>query len=314
MKNHAVILDEESFNPGDLDLTELISLLDSWDRYPSTRPDQRLERLQNATIAIANKVVFDADLLKQLPHLELILLTATGLDNVDRDYCEKHNIAYYNVSDYCTSAVSQHVFALMLALSTQLIPYNDFCKNGLWSRSGSFSSLKYPVFELEGKTLGLIGYGNLAKGVEKLALAFGMNILISERVGTTSPQTDRVSLTKMLPQVDVLSIHCPLTPETRGLINTSEFKSMKSTALIINTSRGAVIDNQALADALRTGEITGAGIDVLDQEPPPIDHPLLSKDIPNLIITPHTAWSAVEARQRVIDKVATNLKGWLNDN
>lgn len=314
MKNHAVILDEQSFNPGDLDLTPLISQLNSWDQYGATSTDQRLERLQNANIAIANKVIFDADLLKQLPELKLILLTATGMDNVDRDYCKQHGIAFYNVSDYCTGAVSQHVFALILALSTQLISYNNFCKNGNWSQSGSFSSLEYPVFELEGKTLGLIGYGNLAKGVEKLAIAFGMKILISERVGTTSPQSDRLALAELLPKVDVLSIHCPLTPETRGLISRAEFQLMKNSALIINTSRGAVIDNQALSDALRAGDIAGAGIDVLNQEPPPLDHPLLDKDIPNLIVTPHTAWSAVEARQRVIDKVAINLKEWLKSN
>jgi len=313
-KNHAVILDEKSFNPGDLNLDGLIALLppEQWQRYDSTSPNQRLGRLQNATIAIANKVVFDADLLKQLPHLKLILLTATGMDNVDRDYCKANGIAFYNVTDYCTGAVSQHVFSLILALSTQLISYNKFSKKGNWSQSGQFSSLKYPVYELEGKALGLIGYGSLAKGVEKLALAFGMDILISERVGATA-SSDRLPLAELLPKVDILSIHCPLTPETRGLINTAEFQLMKQSAFIINTSRGAVIDNQALANALKKGEIAGAGIDVLDQEPPPITHPLLADDIPNLIVTPHTAWSAVEARQRVIDKVAINLSSWLKN-
>ena len=317
MKNHAVILDEKSFNPGDLNMEGLFALLDSeeqWTRYDSTAADERLERLQGATIAIANKVVFDADLLKQLPQLKLILLTATGMDNVDRDYCQANDIAFYNVTDYCTGAVSQHVFALILALATQLIAYNKYSKKGNWSQSGEFSCLKYPVFELEGKTLGLIGYGNLAKGVEKLALAFGMKVLISERVGTAQPKQDRLLLNDLLPKVDVLSIHCPLTAETRGLISTAEFALMKSSAFIVNTSRGAVIDNPALADALRAGKIAGAGIDVLDQEPPPMDHPLLADDIPNLIVTPHTAWSAVEARQRVIDKVAINLREWLKHN
>ena len=205
MKNqHAVILDEKSFNPDDLDLSGLIALLSSWERYDSTTPDQKLERLQNATVAIANKVVFDAELLKQLPDLKLILLTATGMDNIDRDYCDSHGIAYNNVTDYCSGAVSQHVFTLMLALSTQLLPYQAFTKSGDWSRSGQFSSLKYPIQELEGKTLGLIGYGNLAKAVEKLALAFGMKILISERVGTTSSNNDRLPLSELLPLVDVL--------------------------------------------------------------------------------------------------------------
>jgi len=307
---HAVILDEKSFNPGDLDLSGLIALNDSWDRYDSTEPEQRLKRLENATIAIANKVVFDPDLLKQLPKLKLILLTATGMDNVDLAFCKQQGITVNNVTDYCTSSVSQHVFSLMLALSTQLFAYQKFTKSGDWSKSGQFSSLDYPIQELNGKTLGLIGYGNLAKGVEQLALAFGMKILISERVGTTTTSNNRLPLAELLPTVDVLSIHCPLTPETKHLISTDEFKLMKPNAFIINTSRGAVIDNQALADALRAKEIAGAGIDVLDQEPPPIDHPLLAKDIPNLILTPHTAWAAIEARQRVIDKVAENLKQW----
>ena len=313
MKNfHAVILDEKSFNPGDLDLTDLIAFLDNWDRYEGTNPDQRLDRLKNATIAIANKIVFESELLKQLPRLKLILLTATGMDNVDRDYCQANGIAFYNVSDYCTTAVSQHVFSLILALSTQLLPYNDFVKKGEWSKSGEFSSLKYPVQELSGKTLGLIGYGSLAKGVEQIALAFGMKVLISERVGSTSTSSGRLLLNDLLPQVDVLSIHCPLTPETKHLISTAEFFLMKQSAFIINTSRGAVIDNTALAAALKDGEIAGAGIDVLDQEPPALDHPLLADDIPNLILTPHTAWSAIEARQRVVDKVAENLQNWLN--
>jgi glycerate dehydrogenase len=311
-KNHAVILDEKSFNPGDLNLDGLIALLDSWDRYDATTSQQRLERLQNATVAIANKVVFDADLLTKLPKLKLILLTATGMDNVDQDYCDANNIAYKNVTDYCTGSVSQHVFALILALSTQLLKYTNFTKSGDWSRNEHFSSLKYPIQELEGKTLGLIGYGSLAKGVEKLALAFGMNILISERVGTTS-RNGRLPLGELLAKVDVLSIHCPLTAETKNLISTAEFKTMKNSAFIINTARGAVIDNTALAEALRQQEIGGAGIDVLDQEPPPFDHPLLADDIPNLIVTPHTAWAAIEARQRVIDKVAENLKNWLEN-
>jgi len=312
-KQRAVILDEKSFNPGDLDLSGLIALFDNWKRYEGTTPEQRLERLENATIAVINKVVFDRELLQQLPDLKLILLTATGMDNVDIEYCKQQNITVKNVTDYCTSSVSQHVFSLILALSTQLLPYQKLTKSGDWSRSGQFSSLKYPIRELNGKTLGLIGYGSLAKGVEKLALAFGMKILISQRVGTTSLTDERLPLTELLSKIDVLSIHCPLTAETKHLISTPEFKQMKSSAFIINTSRGAVIDNAALATALKEGEIAGAGIDVLEQEPPPIGHPLLADDIPNLILTPHIAWAATEARQRVVDKVAENLNNWLKN-
>jgi len=308
---NAVILDEESFNPGDLDLSKLIALLDNWERYPSTKPEQREKRLAGKQIAIANKVVFDVPLLKNLPELKVILLTATGMDNIDRDYCQQHGIATYNVTDYCTATVSQHVFALILALKTQLIPYQTMTKNGDWSRSGQFSSLAYPISELAGKTLGLVGYGNLAKGVETLAKAFGMKILIAQRAGSSEASDGRLLLHDLLPQVDVLSIHCPLMPETKNLISTKEFELMKSSAVIINTARGAVIDKFALAKALKNQEIAGAGIDVLDQEPPPLDHPLLDEKVPNLILTPHIAWAAVEARQRVIDKVAENLGHWL---
>ena len=310
---NAVILDEESFNPGDLDLTELLALLDHWERYPATEPEQRLERLAGKQIAIANKVVFDAPLLKQLPDLKVILLTATGMDNIDLEYCQQQGIATYNVTDYCTASVSQHVFSLILALKTQLIPYQSMTRNGDWSRSGQFSSLEYPISELSGKTLGLIGYGSLAKGVEHLAKAFGMKILIAQRAGSASASEGRLLLDELLPQVDVLSIHCPLTPETKNLISHKQFQLMKPTAIIINTARGAVIDNSALAQALIKGEIAGAGIDVVDQEPPPLDHPLLNANVPNLILTPHIAWAAVEARQRVIDKVAENLQNWLAD-
>lgn len=312
-KLKAVILDEESFNPGDLDLSRLIALLDNWQRYPATKPEQREQRLTGKQIAIANKVVFDAPLLKKLPELKVILLTATGMDNVDREYCQAHGIATYNVTDYCTASVSQHVFALILALKTQLLPYQKMTRNGDWSRSGQFSSLAHPISELAGKTLGLIGYGSLAKGVETLAKAFGMKILIAQRTGDSKASDGRLLLHDLLPQVDVLSIHCPLTPDTKNLISSREFELMKRNAIIINTARGAIIDKLALATALKNQEIAGAGLDVLDQEPPPLNHPLLNENIPNLILTPHIAWAALEARQRVIDKVTENLRHWLKE-
>ncbi len=316
MKHHAVVLDEKSFNPGDLDLNGLYALLDSWDTYEGTSPDQRFGRLEEATIAIINKVVLDQPLLEKLPQLKLILLTATGMDNVDLEYCKQQGITVNNVTDYCTASVSQHVFSLILALSTKLFPYQRLTKSGDWSRSGQFSSLEFPIQELSGKTLGLVGYGSLAKGVEKLAQAFGMNILISQRSGTSSTNANegRLPLEELLPQADVISIHCPLTPETKHLFGKKEFELMKDTAFLINTARGGVIDNAALAIALRDKVIAGAGIDVLEQEPPPLDHPLITTNLPNLILTPHIAWAAIEARQRVIDKVAENLKSWLASN
>ena len=315
MNNYnAAILDETSFNPGDLDLSNLLALNSNWLRFDSTTKDQRLERLQNVNIAVANKVVFDKELLSQLPELKVILLTATGMDNIDLDYCKGHQISVYNVSDYGTPSVSQHVFSLLLALSTSLNAYQTMTRNGQWSQSEHFSSLQYPVRELSGKTMGLIGYGTLAKGVEKLALAFDMKVLIAARVGSENAPEGRILIENLLPQVDVLSVHCPLTPVTNKLINRAFLEKMKSSAVLINTARGAVVDNAELAQALRDGVIAGAGIDVLEQEPPPIDHPLLAADIPNLILTPHVAWAAIEARQRVVEKVADNLKHWLSQS
>lgn len=310
---NAVILDETSFNNnGDMDLTNLLGLNDNWARYDETAKDERLERLQNVQIAVANKIVFDKELLEQLPDLKVILLAATGMDNIDRDYCEANGIAYYNVTDYCTASLAQHVFTLILSLSTSINDYQRITRNGEWSKSAHFCTLQFPIQELAGKTLGLIGYGSLAKGVEKLAKAFDMNIMLGARVGSTEAPEGRVLIEDMLPQVDVLSVHCPLTPETNKMINYDFLSKMKSTAFIINSARGAVIDNADLAQALRDGVIAGAGIDVLEVEPPPADHPLLDPDIPNLILTPHVAWAAKEARQRVVEKVAANLKNWLS--
>ncbi len=310
-KNKAVVLDEKSFNPGDLDLSGLYALLDDWTVYESTSSEQRLERLEDATVAVINKVVLDQPLLEKLPSLKLVLLTATGMDNVDLEFCKQQGITVNNVTDYCTASVSQHVFSLILALSTKLFPYQQLTKSGDWSRSGQFSSLEFPIQELAGKTLGLIGYGSLAKGVEKLALAFDMNILIAQRAGTQSKIESRLPLEELLPQADVISIHCPLTPETKHLLGEKEFQLMKDSAFLINTSRGAVVNNTELATALRNKVIAGAGIDVLEQEPPPLDHPLITTKLPNLILTPHIAWAALEARQRVVDKVVINLKQFL---
>lgn len=309
---NAVILDETSFNADDLDLSNLLALNNNWKRYDATSKEQRLERLQNVQIAVANKVVFDAELLSQLPELKVILLAATGMDNIDLEYCKANGISTYNVSDYGTPSVSQHVISLLLALTTNLNSYQTMTRNGAWSQCEHFCDLQYPIQELSGKTLGFIGYGTLAKGVEKLARAFDMNILIAARVGSDSAPEGRILIEEMLPQIDVLSLHCPLTPATSKLVNRAFLEQMKPSAFLLNSARGAVVDNVDLAQALRDGVIAGAGIDVLEQEPPPADHPLLDADIPNLILTPHVAWAAIEARQRVAEKLAENLKHWLD--
>mgnify|MGYP000039998347 FL=1 len=311
MQEHkAVMLDEASYNLGDLDLSLLTGQLSSWGRYPQTDPGQRFARLQQASIAVINKVRLDADLIARLPALKLVLLTATGTDNVDLQACRSTGIAVSNVTDYGTPSVAQHVMSMILALSTSLLKYNEETASGGWAEATHFSTLSYPVVELDGKTLGLVGYGTLAKGVETLARAFGMKILIAQRPGGVA-QAGRVELDALLAEVDVLSLHCPLVPATQHLMNASAFSRMKKSAILINTARVAVVDNAALAEALRAGEIAGAGIDVLEQEPPPRDHPLLQEGVPNLIVTPHVAWASIESRQRLMDKVADNLRAWL---
>ncbi|GAA0401209.1 2-hydroxyacid dehydrogenase [Cocleimonas flava] len=306
------ILDETTFNPGDLDLEALVELAQDCQRYPNTSAEQRLERLEGIDVAIANKVVFDRELLAQCPQLKAILLTATGMDNIDLEACEEMGIATYNVTNYGTPSVAQHVLMLILALSTSLNDYQTMTRNGGWSKSEHFSSLQFPIRELAGKTIGLVGYGTLAKGVERIARAFDMNVLIAARAGADTVPDGRLLLDDLLPLVDVLSLHCPLTAETHKLINREALEKMKSDAILINTARGAVVDNEELAQALRDGVIAGAGIDVLEQEPPPADHPLLAADIPNLIVTPHVAWAAIEARQRVVNKTTQNLRDWLS--
>ena len=312
MKNNlkGVFLDEASVNAGDLDLRPLLSLLHSWDLYPSTTAKQAVERVRGVDVVVTNKVVIDRCLIDRSPSLKVILLTATGMDNVDLQVCEERGISVYNVSDYCTPSVTQHVFSLILILYTHTLAYIGDARNGTWSRSPHFSILTYPIHELHGKTLGIVGYGVLGKSVVKLAQALGMESIIAQRPGGPK-QAGREPLERLLPEVDILSLHCPLTAATRNLIGMTQFEQMKKSALLINTARGAIVDNSALAEALRRGIIGGAGIDVLEQEPPPQSHPLLAADIPNLILTPHIAWASIEARQRLIDRVANNLTSWL---
>jgi len=309
-EHYAVLLDEASYTLGDLDLTALFEQVNNWERYPSTSDEECYERLQNASIAIINKVKMTAELIASLPRLRLILLTATGTDNVDLEACRVRGITVCNVADYGTASVAQHVFSLILALSTNLLNYANETASGTWSAATHFSTLSYPITELEGKTLGLVGYGTLAKGVEKLALAFGMRIVIAQRPGG-EPQAGRVAMDDLLAESDIVSLHCPLVPKTHHLIDAGALQKMKLSAILINTAHGAVVDNAALAEALKSGEIKGAGIDVLEQEPPPVDHPLLQPDVPNIIVTPHVAWASIEARQRLMDKVAENLEAWL---
>lgn len=304
---HGVFLDYRSIDPGDLDRAVLASALDSWDWHAATASDQLAARIANAEVVVTNKVPLQADALTAAPKLRLVCIAATGTDKVDLVAASQLGMQVSNVTGYATPSVVQHVFSLVLALSTNLIRYNRDVIDGTWQAQDQFCLLDHPISELAGKTLGILGYGELGKGVARVAQAFGMKVLVARRPGVATAGDDRLPLHELLPQVDVLSLHLPLAENTRMLIGGAELASMKSSALLINTARGGIVDEDALARALRVGEIGGAGIDVLGVEPPTADNPLLARDIPNLILTPHTAWASRESRQRLLDEIALNI-------
>ena len=237
------------------------------------------------------------------PGLKLIALSATGTDNIDTVAASELGITVCNIRDYCTESVAQHVMTLMLNLLTSQPWYMEEVRQGKWSKAVQFCLKDRPIREAKGLNFGVIGHGTLGSRAAELAAALGMNVLIAERQGA-DPRDGRTSFEEVVRQSDVLSVHCPLTDETRGLINREVFRAMKQDAILINTARGAVISAEDLADALRSGEIAAAGVDTLDVEPPPADHPLLAKDIPNLIVTPHNAWGSRAARQAGLDQLA----------
>jgi glycerate dehydrogenase len=305
-----VLLDVATIDQGDLDLSALDRVCGHWRHYPHSKPAEVLERIGHAQVAVTNKVVFDRPVLERVSDLRLICIAATGTNNVDLDAARKRGIAVANVVRYATPSVVQHVFALILALTTRLPDYQRAVASGAWQQHERFCLMDFPIRELAGRTLGIVGYGELGQAVARVAEAFGMQVLIAQRPGG-APAEGRMPLETLLPQVDVLSLHCPLTDATRGLIGARELGLMRSDALLINTARGGIVDEQALANALRAGTIGGAGVDVLSAEPPRQGNPLLAPEIPNLIVTPHIAWASREARQRVIEEIAANIQAFL---
>ncbi len=307
-----VFLDRDTTDRGDIDLSPLEECLPTWRYYSLTRPDELHERIAEADIVISNKVVLDRAAFEASPKLKLVCVAATGTNNVDMQAARDHDVLVCNVRAYATSSVTQHAFAMILALSTSLGLYRRAVLRGEWQQSPHFCMLDYPITELAGKTLGIVGYGELGKAMAKIGEVFGMDIMICQRLHG-EPVAGRVELKEMLPKVDVLSLHCPLTPETENLIGKDELALMKPTALLINTARGGIVDEQALVDALHDHQIGGAGIDVLSKEPPTDNNPLLSDYDLNLIVTPHIAWASKESRQRLINQIAENIQAFLND-
>ena len=279
--------------------------------YSNTAAEKILSRCQNADIIITNKVVFTAETLAKLPQLKLICIAATGYNNVDIAAATKHNIAVTNVSGYAGNSVAQYVMAQMLEYYHHITHHNANTEQGHWQESDTFCYHGKAITELSGKTLGIVGYGSLGQAVAKLASAFGMKVLISERVNSCEIRQGRTSFDEVIAQADILSLHCPQTNDTTNLINAIVLAKMKPTAMLINTARGALVNDTDLLAALQNKQIAYAVLDVLTQEPPPADHPLLSaienKQLANLKITAHIAWASSEAQQRLINLLSDNI-------
>jgi glycerate dehydrogenase len=305
-----VFLDRDTVDFGDLDLASLADSLDRLDCHDSSVREEVAARIADCEVVITNKVVLDAKLLAGATKLKLVCIAATGTNNVDLASARRLGVAVCNVRAYATPAVVQHVFLLVLALATRFTDYRQLIRDGGWQRSPGFCLAPYPIFELAGRTLGIVGYGELGQAVARTARAFDMEVLVAQRPGSADDRADRLPLAELLPRVDVLSLHCPLTDSTRGLVGAGELALMKPGALLINTARGGIVDEPALAQALRAGRLGGAGIDVLTREPPAAGNPLLADDIPNLIVTPHIAWASRESRQRLVDQLAENIRAF----
>ena len=306
-----VFLDFDTVSAGDIDTARLDTVLPDLIRYGVTPTDQVLERIGDAGVVLTNKIALTREIIEQAADLQLIILAATGYNNVDIDAARERGIGVCNIRSYCTASVVEHVFALILALSRNLEGYQRLLAEGKWKGSPQFCLLDFPIVELDGKVLGIIGSGELGRAVARSGECFGMDVRVAQLPGRAASD-GRVPLQQLLREVDVLSLHCPLTAQTERLIDAEALALMKPTALIINTARGAIVDEAALADALRNGDLGGAGIDVLSEEPPVHGNPLLEPGIPNLIVTPHIAWASRAARQRAVDAMADNIRAFLD--
>lgn len=340
----AVFLDFATLGPDELDKGPLLEVLPDTVFFDSTEPAEVAARIGDAEFVLLNKTRLDAATLAGAKKLRFVGLTATGTDNVDLDAARAHGIAVANIRAYCTRSVVEHVFGLLLNLTHSLNRYHRAVKEGDWREAKVFCLLDYPIRQLSAMTLGIVGYGELGRAVATMARAFGMRTLIAKRprhTGTpttgrtrtlTEPPPERAaaelpgerqheaSMTdvartefgELLERSDIVSLHCPLTPETQNLLGPAEFSRMKRGAILINTARGGLVDSQALVAALQEGKLAGAGIDVLGEEPPAQGDPLLDYDSDNLILTPHIAWATVEARQNALAELAANVAAFLN--
>ncbi len=282
-----------------------------WREHSGTTPEEMEARLQDADILIVNKLPVREALLAKLPNLKLIAVSATGADNVDVGWCRDHGVVVSNVRGYAVNTVPEHVLMLALALSRNLLAYRADVAAGRWQQSRNFCWLDAPIRDLHGGVMGIVGRGSLGQGVARLAQAFGMQVMFAERRGASVVREGYVAFDEVVKCADVLSLNCPLDSQTFHLIDARSLALMKPTAIIINTARGALIDDAALLAALKAGAIGGAGIDVLPHEPPVEGHPYLEANLPNLIVTPHVAWGSQAARQGLADQLIDNIEAFV---
>ena len=304
------ILDKISFTNGDLNLScfDAFGKVDYYDVLPK---NEVANAVKDSEIVVCNKTIFDKELIDKCPNLKFIGLTATGYNNVDCAYAKQKGIVVCNVPNYSTNDVAQHVFAFILNYTNKVSEYDQTVKQGVWKNSKTFCYFNIPLVELAGKTLGVVGYGNIGKEVSKIASAFNMNVLVYNRTKKDMPykQVDKETLLK---ESDFITLHCALNEDTKHFINSKSLSLMKKSAVLINTARGGVIDEFALKTALENGTIAHAYLDVLTVEPMQSDCPLFGLN--NVTFTPHIAWAPTECRQRVVELVAKNIKAFLNGN
>jgi glycerate dehydrogenase len=305
-----VFLDRNTFHPDIVFPADRLAGCD-WREYPQTTADEMPAHAASAGVLVTNKARLTAPLLEQLPQLRFIAAAATGVDHIDLAAAGRLGIGVSNVRGYATNTVPEYVFASLLALRRHLLQYSAAACDGRWSRAGTFCLHAWPIEDLAGSVMGIVGGGTLGQGVARLAAAFGMRVLQAERRAASVTRPGYMPFEQVLREADALSLHVPLTPETRHLIGPDELALMKPGAVLINAARGGVLDEPALLAALRAGRLAGAAVDVLATEPPPADHPLLNSKLPNLIVTPHVAWASRQAQQRLADEVVENIAAFL---
>jgi glycerate dehydrogenase len=306
-----VFLDESTITLGDIDFA-CLKRLGAYRSHPVSEESEIIARAQGAEAIITNKVWITDASMAALPALRLVTVIATGYNNVDIAAARKRGIRVCNVAGYAVNTVPQHTFALILNLATKAYRYHADIQAGQWASASAFTLLTYPTFELAGRTIGIVGYGVIGRGVARIAEAFGMTVLAHDAAGISDGRYPNTPLDELLRQSDVVTLHCPLTEQTRHMIDAPALARMKPTAMLINTARGGIVDEAALADALNAGRLAGAGFDVLTVEPPHAGNVLL--DARNIILTPHSAWSTVEARQKLVDETALNISAFAAGN